>query len=70
MKSAIVTLEIALETLENNDPINRKEGNFAQAELEASNAAEIRQALHVLRAATEGPCWPAPKSLGQQQPDF
>ena len=62
MKSAITTLEIALETMENNEPINRKEGNEEQADLEAKNAAEIRQALHILRAVNEAhePIYPQP----------
>lgn len=62
MKAAITQLEISLATLVNNEPINRSEGNIEQAELEAKNAAEIRQALAVLNAAVAGPIWPAPKS--------
>ncbi len=62
MKAAITTLEIALETLETNEPINRNEGKPEQADLEAQNASEIRQALAVLRAASAGPIWPAPKA--------
>lgn len=61
MQAAITELEIALETLEINEPINRAEGNTAQADLEGSRAAEIRQALAVLNAATKGPVWPEPK---------
>lgn len=62
MKSAITTLEIALETMKNNEPINRKEGNEEQADLEAKNAAEMRQALHILRAVDEArePIHPKP----------
>lgn len=55
MKAAITTLEIALATLENNEPINRREGRASQADLEARNAAEIRQALVVLRACDSAP---------------
>lgn len=49
MTAAIATLEVALQTLETNEPINRAEGNIAQADLEAKNAVEIRQALDLLR---------------------
>jgi hypothetical protein len=51
VKAAIVNLEISLETLENNEPINRAEGNIEQADLELANAKEIREGLEVLRAA-------------------
>lgn len=51
MKAAIAQLEVNLETLLNNEPINRAEGNTEQADLEAANASEIRQALAVLKAA-------------------
>lgn len=53
MNAAINTLTIALETLENNEPINRAEGNADQADLEAANAAEIRTALAVLNAQAD-----------------
>jgi hypothetical protein len=49
MQAAISTLEIALDILKNNEPINRAEGNVEQADLEARNAAEIEVALVVLR---------------------
>ncbi len=62
MKAAITTLEIALEVMEANEPINRNEGNIKQADLEAKNSADIRQALAVLRAADAGPIWPIPKT--------
>ena len=61
MKIPISYLEATLSTMETNEPINRAEGNVAQAELEAVSAAEIRQALAVLRAADAGPVWPEPK---------
>ncbi len=48
MNAAIVTLQIALDVLENNEPINRAEGNIDQANLEAKNAVEIRNALETL----------------------
>ena len=60
MKAAIVQLEISLETLVTNEPINRAEGNTEQADMEAVNASEIRQALAVLKAAAAGPIWPEP----------
>jgi hypothetical protein len=50
MTAAIITLEIALDTLVTNEPINRAEGKIDQAELEAKSAQEIREALAVLRA--------------------
>jgi hypothetical protein len=53
MKAAIATLEAALSTLEINEPINRNEGMTEQADLEAKSAADIRQALVVLKALTE-----------------
>lgn len=60
MTAAIANLEIDLATMENNEPINRREGKEDQADLEAKNAAEIRQALAILRAADAGPIWPQP----------
>lgn len=62
MKYAINELKVALSTLENNEPINRKDGNHAQADLEANNAAEIRQALHILEAVEHArvPLYPNP----------
>ena len=62
MKAAITQLEISLETLVTNEPINRSEGNTDQADLEAMNASEIRQALAVLRAAEGGPIGPGQKA--------
>lgn len=43
-----------------NEPINRLEGNIEQADLEAANAAEYRQALAILKAVDAGPIWPTP----------
>ena len=48
MNAAIVTLQIALDVLENNEPINRREGNIEQADLELNNAKEIRSVLSSL----------------------
>lgn len=55
MKAAIAELEIALETMETNEPINRASGDIEQADLEAANAADYRQALAVLKAASSSP---------------
>lgn len=60
MKAAVETLKSALDAAVINEPINRFEGNHAQADLEAANAAEFRQAIAVLEAADAGPIWPAP----------
>jgi hypothetical protein len=61
MKAAITELTIALETAKTNEPINRAEGNIEQADLEATNAADFRQALAMLTAASNGPIWPKPQ---------
>lgn len=50
MQAAIIQLEIYLNVLETNEPINREEGNIEQADQEAANAKEIRKALEVLKA--------------------
>ena len=55
MKAALTYLEIALQTLETNEGINRADGNSEQADLEANDASEIRQAMAVLGAAIDGP---------------
>lgn len=49
MNAAIAQMEISLDVLITNEPINRAAGNTEQADLEAVNAAEIRQALDFLR---------------------
>ena len=61
MRASIIALENALKIAETNEPINRTEGNTAQADLEALDAAEHRQALVILRAAFSGPIWPEPR---------
>ena len=61
MKAAISQLEIKLSTLEDNEPINRAEGDVEQANREASEAAEIRQAIAILKAVDAGPIWPEPQ---------
>ena len=67
MQAAISELTIAVNTMETNEPINRKSGNIEQAELQANNAAEYRQAIEVLKAASKGPVWVGPdlKVVGQ-----
>jgi hypothetical protein len=62
MKAAISVLANALETAETNEPINRAAGQVDQADLEAANAAGFRQALAVLKAASNGPIWPEPEA--------
>ena len=57
MKSAIETLRISLGHLETNEPIHRAEGNTEQADLEAANAAEFRDAivfLEMMQSAKQG----------------
>ncbi len=60
MKASINQLKLALEVCEVNEPINRDAGKLEQAELEAVNAADFRQAIAVLEAASNGPIWPQP----------
>lgn len=48
MLPAIVELETALDTMTTNEPINRREGNIAQADLERDNARSFRSAIRVL----------------------
>ena len=66
MRAAIATLENALNIAETNEPINRAEGNDAQADLEALNAAEYRWALAVLKAFFNGPIWHKPSTITEQ----
>lgn len=51
MQAAINQLEIYLDVLETNEPINRAEGKIEQADLEKQNAIEVRAALDKLRSA-------------------
>jgi hypothetical protein len=60
MKASINQLKLALEVCETNEPINRARGDEAQADLEAQNSADFRQAITVLEAASNGPIWPQP----------
>lgn len=50
-----------LDILEENEPIHRAAGNKLHADMDATQAADIRQALAVLQAASAGPIWPEPK---------
>ncbi len=51
MKSVIVELQVALDTLTHNAPIHRAEGHHAQADLDEHRAGEIRRAIAYLQAA-------------------
>lgn len=57
MNHAITTLEIALRTAENNEPINRREGKVEQADLENQVVIDIRRALAVLRCHMRPEPW-------------
>jgi hypothetical protein len=48
MKSAISILQIAQESLLNNEPINRANGKLEQADLERQSIEDIDKALTVL----------------------
>lgn len=50
MQAAISQLEIYLDVLETNEPINRASGKIEQADLEKQNAIEVRAALNKLRS--------------------
>jgi len=60
MKHVIAQLEIHLDVMTTNEPINRTKGKTEQADLEAVTASEIRQALAILKAVDAGPLWPEP----------
>lgn len=47
---ALAVLDIALATCVNNEPINRQEGNAAQADLELANIASITRAINILKS--------------------
>lgn len=49
VKAAIAELDIAAQTCETNEPINRANGNSAQADLERSNARAYRGAIEILK---------------------
>lgn len=48
VSAAVATLQIALDTVENNAPINEAAGNVEQAALERANAESFRKALAIL----------------------
>ncbi|MDR1708599.1 MAG: hypothetical protein LBS70_02645, partial [Candidatus Accumulibacter sp.] len=50
---AIASLKTALNAVETNEPINRAEGNIAQADLEAEVAGSIREAVAILNDVEE-----------------
>lgn len=50
MEYAIIQLEISLEVLEANAPINEAEGNHEQAKYERDAAASIRAAIEKLKS--------------------
>ena len=47
-KPAIAELKISLDTMRTNEPINRREGQTAQADLEKENAASYKAAIKFL----------------------
>lgn len=49
MLHAIAALEVALEVVETNEPINRAEGNIPQANIEAEQIVSFRRAIEFLR---------------------
>lgn len=51
MTNAIVALQMRLQVLETNEPVNRAEGNVDQADYERDAIAEIKQAIAVLVGA-------------------
>ena len=77
MKATIHYLQSMLAALETNEGINRHAGNTDQANLESRDAAELRQAIAILRGTLEptelrqvvgmvtalqaGPVWPEPQ---------
>jgi len=50
MNHAIAELERAIEVAENNAPINEREGNHEQAELERAVAKDCRAAIEKLKS--------------------
>ncbi len=63
MNHAITTLQIALQTAENNAPINRAAGNHDQANLEDAVAADCREAIQILSRHAQ-PWNGAPNDVG------
>jgi hypothetical protein len=52
MNEAITLLQINLETMLNNAPINESRGNIEQAELERANAQSYLKAIELLTQAS------------------
>lgn len=53
MNPAITQLEVYLDTLENNERVNRVEGNTDEADLQAAKAACVRKSIGILEANRE-----------------
>lgn len=51
LRPAITELGVSLRTMNTNEPINRKEGDRKQAELEARNAKSYTSAIQILKGA-------------------
>lgn len=49
IEPAVVELNIKLDTMRTNEPINRKEGNISQADLERENAKSYQTAIDILK---------------------
>ena len=58
MAPAINELKVSLDTVENNAPINEREGNIGQANLERETATSINAAVARLREKIRTP-WSA-----------
>lgn len=61
VSQAVAALEQSLAVVEGNEPINRAEGDIAQAQLEAETAASIREAITAL---TEADYVPSEEEIG------
>jgi hypothetical protein len=48
LRLAVNDLGVTLATMKNNEPINRKEGNTKQANLEKDTASSVIKAMRVL----------------------
>lgn len=46
---AINQLKVSLDVMKTNEPINRREGKIAQADLERTNARSFRSAIKTLK---------------------
>jgi hypothetical protein len=54
IEPAVVELEIKLDVMKTNEPINRKEGKVAQANLEKANAKSFEKAIGILKNGVGG----------------